>query len=133
MNLLFLESLVNDRYQAFILHSVSILVYDRPPMKDPMDASATKRDLLKFATREDLQQFATKKDLEAFATKRDLQDFATKRDVANAVSEMRLLNENLADDFRQSTADQVEVLKDIAKDHGSRIVRLEDKVGVVAA
>jgi hypothetical protein len=86
-------------------------VYDRTPMTDPLDLPATKRDLLDFVTKNDLATAIN-----------DAKDDMTNR--------FTIIAENLADDFRAASNDQVAVLKDTLLSHDRRLVRLEDKVGV---
>ena len=62
---------------------------------DPLDAPATKRDLVNFATKDDLLKFATKDDLLKLATKDELREV---RDELR--NELREVRDELRDEIR---------------------------------
>ncbi len=93
-------------------------------VKRGFDQTATKDDLKRFATKDELKQFATKEDLERFATKEDIHKLERRMEdnFWGVNKRLDLLHEDISD---------LPEIREEVRNLGTRVVRLEKKIGLV--
>lgn len=103
--------------------------------KKNLKGFATKKDLHNVATKKDVKvvesrlgdvdsRMTTKDDLKNFATKKDLQQFATKKDLQSL--EVRL-QKNIKNNIDDAVAQIVSVISPLEE----RVVKIEDRLGII--